>query len=248
MQKSTTIILMLLVQFSFAQIIKDTTFPKKNEIESEPSSKPDVDTNHKPLYIGVGVSGFSRTMSGMSRDIFSVSYSLGIEVEKKFSNFGFNSGLHFQKKGQSSNVQIVDYDDYFIFKKIRVDLDAYYLTLPIYGTYHFGPSKRFCVETGLYTGYLLGLWNVVGSEGEAYGVYPNEVTGDSGVNRISLGIHFALGYELRLNPKYKLGIVLFDDYDMLNVISNTSNSYLPTGEVKNRTSGIKVIFSRNILQ
>jgi len=247
-QKSTTIVLMLVVQFSFAQIIKDAPFPKKNEIESESSSKPDGSNNYKPLYIGIGVSGFSRAMSGMSRDVFSVSYSLGIEVEKQFSYFGLKSGLYFQRKGQYADFQVVYYGYYFVSEDIGIGLDAYYLTLPLYGTYHFGPSKRFSVETGLYTGYLLGLWNVVGSEGEAYGVYPSEVTDDSAVSRISLGLHFAFGYELRLNAKYKLGIVLFDDYDMLNVLSNSSNSYLPRGSVKNSIAGIKVVFSRNILK
>ncbi|MFT6716946.1 MAG: hypothetical protein ACJA0Q_001595 [Saprospiraceae bacterium] len=75
------------------------------------------------MYVGIGGAGFYRTMSGLSNTIFSISYSLGIEVEKEYPAFDFKSGLYFQRKGKSSNFLVANFDDGFQPEEIPTELN-----------------------------------------------------------------------------------------------------------------------------
>ncbi|MFT6716947.1 MAG: hypothetical protein ACJA0Q_001596 [Saprospiraceae bacterium] len=60
----------------------------------------------------------------------------------------------------------------------------------------------------------------------------SEITDNNTVNRFSPGLHFALGHEIQINGKHKLGVTFFNDLDVINVVNYPVNSYLPYYKVK----------------
>jgi hypothetical protein len=86
---------------------------------------------------------------GAEEGRFSLSYSAGLEVEKKFSNWGFKTSLSIDRKRESSSMTYpVDYYQ-TIYITVDVSIDAYYINFPLYVNYSFGKKKNFYVEAGV---------------------------------------------------------------------------------------------------
>ena len=226
MKNVVTFLLILLSQVLFSQAGSE-----KQKGDSESKSQ----EYENPIYLGFGGAFVYREMNRLESD-YPFSYSFVMELEKQISRASLKTGLTYVRKGSSSRVVTLNTDgdvtDY------RSSLNAYYLVLPFDLSFRFGKKRNFSIEGGGYAGYLLRFYSVI--QQKEFNLYDAaDLTNDDIVTRLSLGIHFAIKYDVYLSSNYKLGVSLFDDNDLTAVYSNPS-------PLKNNTFGIKLILNRKL--
>jgi len=95
------------------------------------------------------------------------------------------------------------------------DIMLYYITIPFLANWHFGSSRNWYLNFGLYTGFLLDAKDSMLA-----------LNFTDGINKTDFGFSFGIGYKFKVNEN----IELFVDYDaqigMRNIVKNPNGTNL----------------------
>lgn len=167
-----------------------------------------------------------------------ISYSFGADIAYLLNdNLSFRTNLMFERKGEETIIQPVDFSGNVLLGSTNFNLD--YLTLNILARGSFGNKFKFIAEGGPYVGYLLSA-NAVGKVNNSSGSQWNPITGYNPVNQdimsghksTDFGMVVGLGIEYQLNAKFAVSLTIRNSIGLTSVTKeNTLNSNLKTNTI-----------------
>ena len=130
------------------------------------------------------------------------SFTIGVNGDYYFNDrWSLRSGLSYDSMGSA-------------IKGLNNDVEFNYLSIPINANWHFGSTRKWNLNFGISTSFLLTA-SQVGN--------PNDIKDD--VNSFQLGISYGIGYKLEVSDNFS---ILFDTQGLVGV---TNFNNIPDNEL-----------------